>query len=301
MSDTGDSPGRKRDSKFMFDDESLDYAEGEFCKDLMPQMAQVRWAQSLVRNTRHNWKLSSRRELESLLFELQIAGEIWKHGLSQVEYEPLTLDGTKVDFRLRQGEYSLLLEAVSSKVSDSQKAATIIHRVKPGIISYSAAISGDEVAGEMILAQERVGEKVVDHSGRPVKFPVPDSCSTHVIAVDMRCHSLGVGGDFYDYHQIAYGPNGIPAHVVVHLGRKPIVGLWQSPPLRAAQLIKDRVHFIAFCNRKSFDTGLFESKHVGICYNPHVFPTIEQAAERLARIPLFNGAVIIEAPKPRKP
>jgi len=120
--------------------------------------------------------------------------------------------------------------------------------------------------GEIIRAQEKIGDKVFSKSkDKLVKFPVPTN-SFHVIVADMR-GMFGIGGvcDQDDYLEIAYGAKwadqlGCPCHKWKTSNGQPIVGLFeQGNPLQSARYIQERIHFIDFvCEERYEENEIIE-------------------------------------------
>jgi hypothetical protein len=128
---------------------------------------------------------------------------------------------------------------------------------------------------EMITVQHKIGEKVFA-DGQPTKFP----CSTntiHAILVDMRGY-LGAGGDWIDYRQIAYGPDGVPSDrkELIHCWEgKPIRGLFENlerHPAKAAALLQNRIHLLGFIAEKEYRENEIADK-VYWLPNPHLVST----------------------------
>ena len=59
---------------------------------------------------------------------------------------------------------------------------------------------------------------------------------------------------------------------------RPILGLFEkhpSHPIRTAQLMRERVHFIGFVAERKYSEGLLRAETF-FCPNPHLLPTEEE-------------------------
>lgn len=146
----------------------------------------------------------------------------------------------------------------------------------------------------MITAEQKIGEKVFS-GGKPRKFPPLDG-SFRLILADIRGY-LDQGGDIVDYRQMAYGAPGVPRKCAWTIrywqstpGQlTPIKGLFeQGNPLKSAQYVQERIHFLAFVREHDFSDG--EIKRVGYCLaNWHLFPTQEKAEVAYETYPLARS------------
>jgi hypothetical protein len=154
---------------------------------------------------------------------------------------------------------------------------------------------GRSVEGEMITAEQKIGEKVFAN-GKPTKFPPLDD-SLRMILTDMRGY-LDEGGDVLDYRQMAYGAAGIPPEYswAIHYwesepGRpEPIKGLYEiGNPLRAACYVQDRIHFLGFVREREFYDNEMSEKGYYLA-NWHLFSTEEDARNAYNKYPLARGS-----------
>ncbi len=229
------------------------------------------------------------------MFELRFALELHRVGVT-AEYESRAGVGdSTIEFRLHTNP-PWLIELVSVRASDAAKRA--IRKV--GMI-YEQRLSptpddpGRSAGGEMITAEQKIGEKVFA-DGRPTKFPPLDR-SFRLILTDIRGY-LDQGGDALDYRQMAYGPWGIPRELswVIHYwetepGRlMPIKGLFEADnPLKAARYVQERIHFLGFIREHDFANG----EILQVAYylaNWHLFGTQEDAALAYATYPLARAS-----------
>jgi hypothetical protein len=231
----------------------------------------------------------------SFLFEIRFARALMLAGLT-AEYEHgAGVGNSTVDFRVGI-DPPWLVELVSLHESDAFKAATW----KSGDFQgFSLGTNPDDQrqsdAGETIKAQERIGAKTFERKQGPIKFPVP-SGPTNVIMVDARGF-LGDGhGDAADWHQIAFGPAGLEAHLVKHwvnpkTGKAtPISGLFQpSCPLLAAPTVQERIHFIGFICERTFGENEIQERTF-YCCNPALFENEAAARAAMERWPLKRAS-----------
>ena len=273
----------------------LSTTEAEYTRFVLSELRAVHWAQRLFAKIGSANKLCS--ENKPLLFEARYAYELYRAGVEpEYEYAASVSDST-VDFRIR-GSTDWLVELVSLRESNAVKQATrqVSDHLYERVLSTDAEHSTQSEEGEMIKAQERIGEKVF-RNGAPTKFPLPNS-AYHAILVDMR-GLYGAGGDAHDYRHITYGVDGLPAEDREFLirwwtspdgKREPIKGLFEKGnPMKAAQFVQQRIHFIGFVEEKEYREGEIVEASLYLS-NPWLFPSDEQAAGAFGSYPLKQGA-----------
>jgi len=229
------------------------------------------------------------------MFEVRFAHEIQLAGVS-AEYEfHAGVGNSTVEFRLNTTPM-WLIELVSVRTSDAARRATR----KTGMV-YEQSIQptpedpGRSEAGEMITAEQKIGEKVFA-DGKPTKFPPLDG-SYRLILTDIRGY-LDQGGNRVDYRQIAYGASGIPRRFAWAIicwesepGKlSPIKGLFEEAnPLRSARYIQERIHFLGFIRERDFSVGEIGRD----CYylaNWDRFKTQEEAEAAYKTYPLARSS-----------
>lgn len=236
------------------------------------KLRKVRWATPLISKVETNGGIN--KIMPSLRLEVRYAYALHRQNIeAQYEYQAGEGDSS-VDFRCI-GKHEWLIELVSILPSEAGQQA--IRNFNPGGMKLPDGIKAYEQTlatnaenpkmseeGEVILAQQKIGEKVFS-GGKPTKFPVPTD-SFHVIVADMR-GMLGIGGgcDQDDYLEIAYG-----AKHLAQLGRsshrwpppngQPIVGLFeQGNPLQSAKHVQERIHFVDFvCEERYEENEIIE-------------------------------------------
>jgi hypothetical protein len=239
--------------------ETLSEREGEAMQKVLPELNEVQWAKPLTERIDRDGGLKS--ENMPLLFEARFAHGLYLQGLTpEYEYRGGVGD-TVIDFRV-PGNPDWLFELTSIRPSEAVKRATLdrgpfISRfLQSPRMANNAGQNEESEEGELLLAQQKIGEKVFN-GDQVVKFPEPDG-RIHIVVVDMR--AFLDGGDQWDYRQIAYGPNGVPQELVhcwLHKGQwQPIRGLFEPEcPGRAAPYVRQRIHFLAFVAEKTYEPG----------------------------------------------
>ena len=259
---------------------------------MVAELSMVEWAQPLL--TRLSTAGGIKPENMPLMFEVRFAHELHRAGVV-AEYEfPAGVGNSTVEFRLHTNP-PWLIELVSVRTSDAAKRA--IRKV--GII-YEQQLSpmfddpGRSAEGEMITAEQKIGEKVFAN-GRPTKFPPLDG-SYRLILTDIRGY-LDEGGDALDYRQMAYGPSGIPHDLSwtthyweIEPGRPvPIKGLFEvDNPLQAARYVQKRIHFLGFVREREYVYG--EIPQFGYYLaNWHLLATQKEATQAYTTYPLAKA------------
>ncbi|MCY0857547.1 hypothetical protein [Cupriavidus sp. D39] len=226
---------------------------------VLPELLAVPWSRPLAERIERDGGLTN--ENMPLLFEARFAHALHSQGLTpEYEYRAGVGD-TVIDFRV-PGNVDWLFELTSIRPSEALRRATVedgpfISRLlQSPSMANNAKENEESEEGEMLLVQQKIGEKVFDGK-QVVKFPVPGG-PIQVIVVDMR--AFLDGGDHWDYTQIAYGPRGMPQELVhcwLHKGQwQPIHGLFEPECTgRAAPYIQQRIHFLAFVAETSYDSG----------------------------------------------
>jgi len=270
--------------------EILTTREVEFCQGVEKDLANVAWVQPLLSKVRDaGFSYSSK----PFLFELRFANDVHLRKLTaKYECQQTNIPGS-VDFEIENHGTTWALELAAVMTSDAVKQAT----VEDGIF-FETHLSSDaedprhSEEGELLLAQQKIGQKVFDGQS-PVKFPEPVAGRYHAIIMDMRGFGLG-GGDNLDYREIAFGPAGFSqadAHFR-HYWRKPdgtlspIRGLFDHGNrfLKAARFVQERIHFIGFSLDEDYSAGSI-LENVYYAANPYLFAPSE-ADEAFSKYPL---------------
>ena len=163
--------------------EILTTSEVDYCRAACDELRGVPWvAPLLARLDGERWNYQTK----PLLFELRVAAEIHRAGLTARYEYPTGIGSSSVDFQFEHEGHEWLVELVSILVSDAVKAATWDDGVRFGTtLSPDAADPRQSPGAELILAQQKIGEKVWD-GDTWVKFPAPTPARYHLILADMR-------------------------------------------------------------------------------------------------------------------
>ncbi len=253
------------------------------------ELAPSPWARSLLARLEAAGGIKS--ENMPLMFEVRFAQELQRAGVAaEYEFHAGVGDST-VEFRL-DTKPPWLIELVSIRTSDAARRATRkVGLIYEQLLRPTPADPGRSEEGEMITAEQKIGEKVFS-GGKPTKFPPLDG-SLRLILTDIRGY-LDQGGDIVDYRQMAYGTRGVPRELAWAIrywegkaGRlSPIKGLFeQDNPLKAARYVQERIHFLGFVREHDFSDG--EIGMIGYYLaNWCLFPTPEEAKRSYGTYPL---------------
>ena len=257
-------------------------AEVPFTSRAISTLAEVPWAQKLLRRLDQAGGIIEPNV--PLLFEVRFAREVYAAGCSaEYEYEA-GLGESTVDFRIVSAR-EWLVELVSVRESKATIDASIDDGTFFGLTLVSLPGTDTKVseAGEMLLVQQKIGEKIV-------KFPIPVAGKFHIIIADMRGYLGGISvGDRFDYRQITGGAYRVPEAYVQFWNSEPIKGLFEvGNPLHCASFVRDRVHFIAFVGEKLYSEGELPSI-IKFFANPHLFKDVEEAKAALSTFPVRQG------------
>ena len=258
--------------------EILTTTEVDYCRTVIEELRGVPWVTPLLaRLEGPRWTYQTK----PLLFELRVAAEIHRVGLT-AHYEYLTgIGSSSVDFRFEHEGREWLVELVSILVSDAVKAASWENGMSFGTdLSSDAADPRQSQGAELILAQQKIGEKVWDGETW-VKFPTTTSGRYHVILADMRGMAV-TGGDRGDYAQLAYGPQALASVNIpleLRFNGDLVRGLFEptNNHLRSALAVRQRVHFLGFCNDEAYEPGSIQ-RASSYLPNPHLLAQEETAA-----------------------
>jgi len=235
------------------------------------------------------WK----RADSGFLFELRYAAEISQlKPLPEYEFRS-GFDESSIDFRIQTSEADWRVELLSTMTSEAVEEAT----QHEGDF-FSTVLGSDledprhSMAGEMILLQQKIGEKVW-RKDRAIKFGVPTAGVFQAIIADVRGAGLALMDD-WDFLQIAYGPQGI-AHAKHPVGqyfrmkdgsRKPVSGLFDpSNVQRYTKAFRERIHFVGFCSDETYELGSVH-KNLVMIPNPHMFQTWEEIDDAVSTFPV---------------
>lgn len=259
-------------------------AEAPFTERAISSLAEVAWAQGLLRKVNQSGGVAEQNR--PLLFEVRFAFELYSAG-SSAEYEYAGGLGTStIDFRI-PSPIEWLVELASVQESKATIEASTNNGTFFGLTLTALPGTDSKVseAGEMLLVQQKIGEKV--YTNKEIKFPLPTEGRFHMIVVDMRGYLGGIPVvDQFDYRQIAGGAHRIPDAFVQFWGDEPIKGLFEvRNPLRAASFVRDRVHFLAFVRERRYSEGEVP-EIIRFFANPHLFKDVDEAKLALSSFPV---------------
>jgi len=274
----------------------LQGAEVERTRDAIANLAKVAWARPVI--ARLNKAGGVRPENMPLMFEVRFADDLHSAGAT-AQYEfPAGVGQSTVEFRL-DTKPVWLVELVSIRLSMAARRDTreIAPLFEEQLFRWTPEDPGRSEESEMITAEQKIAEKVVS-GGRPTKFPPLDG-SLRLILADMRGY-LDRGGDIADYREMAYGYRGLQESadwqfLMHHWQRaddnfEPVKGLFeQSNPIAAANLIRERIHFLGFIREKRFYGGEIRDRAL-LLANPHLFANQGEAISAYATFPLARLA-----------
>jgi hypothetical protein len=289
--------------------DTLKEKEVEATLNAAEKLASVNWAAPLLNRTKSfldrlrigkdNRELYRKDPLKpkemSFLFEIRFAYSLEMEGVSAVYEHGAGVGDTTVDFKVNL-DPPWLVELVSLHESDAFKEAFFTSgELQGAILSTNATDPRKSVEGEIIKAQERIGEKLLKKQ-RPIKFPEPNE-AIHMVMVDARGFlGIGICGDKANWRQIMYGPHGLGELISFWKNpgtgqSEPIRGLFEKNcPARASRVIQERLHFIGVVCERTFEAGEIKERSCYYC-NPALFENEEEARIVLSHWPLIRTAV----------
>lgn len=249
-------------------------------------LSSVSWIQPLLTRLQASGGLQSGNQ--PLLFEVRVAYAIHLAGHT-AEYEhPAGVGTSTIDFRVL-GAPEWFIETASIRESAAIKAATVQSGpISEVLLSSFPPNSPQSEEGELLLLEQKIGEKVF-RDGAPTKFPAPTT-AMHMILVDTRGFNIGIA-DKYDYDHATQGISVLPSDVYYrYWNNEPIKGLYEScNPLRAAQAIQERIHFIGFIRERDYLDGEL-GRRIYAAPNPHLLMNYEAAKAAYQTFPLRSQA-----------
>jgi hypothetical protein len=269
-------------------DEILSSSECHRCRELLQELESVAWCAPLISRFSSTDRFT--RADVGFMFEVRFAAELQHMNLAPVYEAVLGDDHSSVDFRVANGDHTWNIELLSIGTSDAIKEATL---QRDGFFEVSLSSINDDqrqsTAGEMILLQQKFGEKVW-RDCRAIKFPSPVPKEVNVIVADVRCFSLGCHDD-WDLLQIVYGENGVrraPFPAMQHFEGKPVRGLFDSSNTqRFAAAFRERIHFVGFIAEEDYEGGEIQRK-LTLLPNLQLFSSIEEIDSAVQSFPLHG-------------
>lgn len=248
-------------------------AEAERMKVVLSELGPLMWASPLVGRIEQRGGISVATQPE--LFEARVAHELHRMGNAPYYEYGAGVGETSVDFRIA-GQPEFLIEVVSLRTSEGAQAA--VHSRGPltefRLSTENLGVEGREretIEKEVLLVQQKLGEKVLA-DGQVVKFPPAEPGRVHVLIMDVR-GLFGGGEDMRslkpELRVATYGYSGVDElggrhirlgmHVPASDGTmQPLRGIFEDVPghpLRAATLLRERIHAVHFVYETSYEEG----------------------------------------------
>lgn len=194
----------------------------------------------------------------SFFFEIRFADALAEAGMTASYEYSAGVGRSTVDFRVESNP-PWLVELVSLRESQAFKEASWATPQCQGyFLSTNPNRPDQSVEGETRNAQRRIGMKVANREGRPVKFPVPND-HLHMVIVDARGYMGDGKGLIDDFRQMVLGPDAVQPHFIQYWTdtetgqRGPIRGLFeQKCQLPASRVARERLHYIGLVCEKDF-------------------------------------------------
>jgi len=278
-----------KDGERVFD--FLSEREAVHARHIIENVKEEDWARALLRRIEENGGLISANK--SLLFELRFAFALRQAG-AEPRYEIPGEGETTLDFGFAAGDQQWAVELMRLEETNAAKAATGFKIIDRGrwfsrILSSMAADRRQSEEGETLKAVERICQKC-EADGAPAKFPIPGD-ALHLLLIDFR--TFLHGGDDYDKIHVGLGGEFLKSEFHKrYWDGKLISGVFSNDnPVRGAEFIRERVHFLGFVNEKKYTDEEFSNATVYIA-NPHLFNSVEQAQASLSAWPLKPATLL---------
>lgn len=275
---------------------------------VLDELRLLSWALPLIGRIEQRGGISVATQPE--LFEARVAHELHRHGATP-DYEYLAGVGdTSVDFRA-PGQLEFLIEVVSLRTSEGANAAV---RQRGPVFKFSLSTENlrdedherESIEFELMLVQRKLGEKVFE-GGQVVKFPPVEPSRKHVLMMDVR--GIMGGGEEMQYLrqdllQVTYGHWGVDrvGGRAIPLGMpvpgadgtmQNLHGIFENiegHPLRAAPLLRERIHAIHFVCERSYEAGEIPGPDASyLVPNKSLIPTQAEFARFKEQYPLTGA------------
>jgi len=271
--------------------DGLSTEEAHFVDAVMNDLSDTPWAQPLLRAIRDSGGLC--RANKTLFFELRFGYALDRAGIAP-RYETAGEGGSTVDFGFTADGHDWLVELMRLEETDAVRRATHTGADEDGVtwsrrmLSSNADDPAQSGEGETLKAVQRICQKC-ERDGRPHKFPEPAG-TYHVILIDFR--TFLHGGDVYDRIHVGLGGEYVPPQYRQYWEDRLISGVF-SPctPVRGAAQARERVHFLGFVNKQSYECDAFGPAAEFIA-NPYLFESAAQARSALATWPLEHSRIL---------
>jgi hypothetical protein len=266
----------------------LTVQEAEYARLILQELKAAPWAFPLLREIGRRGGVTTKNQ--PMLFELRIAYELYRAGLSPRYEHPTSVGVSSIDFYLT-GSTEFFIEVVSIQASKGVRDATYQYGgfsqmlvTSFNLYSPDPSVQKQSEESEIIMVQRRIGEKVFA-DGRPTKFPEPVAGRFHVIAIDLRGYLDEEPQIFAsDVRAVLHGkpqmriPDG-SGGFASHVG---LLSEGADRQMRAAKFVRERIHAFHFILEREFRPG--ELLGVGrgtevsyLAFNPHLMEGHEAA------------------------
>ena len=278
----------------------LDTSEALYVQALLADTGADHWLRPLCEKLREKGLTVPTKPL---MFELRVGAHLAGAVESATYEHSLGVGASTVDFAFASSGVHWCLELVSVTTSQAVRDASWTNGPTFGAeLSSDAADQRTSPQGELLLVQQKIGEKV-GTADAPTKFPLPVAGRVHAILVDVRGFGL-TGGDEWDYKEIVYGHSGIPDDLAplrhwwkdADGSQRPILGVFdpKNTKNRAALLLRERIHFLGFSWDTEYRQGTI-AKSTFWCPNPGLVGSDADALALFRTLPLRPEAATGDA------
>jgi hypothetical protein len=249
-------------------------SEADAMEKIIAELDRVPWAQGILHGVQQNGGLVGTNMAR--FFELRQGYALQKAGIVPQHEVPGEGDST-LDFGFTSKGQPWTIEMMRLQETHAAKAATKTHTDANGvrwtqqILSSSNEDKRQSPEGETLKAVQRICQKC-ELEGEPHKFPKPDK-ALHAIIAD--CRTFKNGGDVHDRLHVGLGGEYVKEPFRMFWGegknRQLISGVFgPRTKIRDAVEARERVHFIGFLRKRTFQPGEFGSV-IEFVTNPHLF------------------------------
>ena len=272
--------------------DSLSQDEADSAKQIIEQLADVRWAQPLIKGIRENGGVTQANK--DRLFELRFGYALHEAGVVTPQYEINGEGGSTIDFGFISRGQRWAVELLRLGETQAVKAATVTYVDEDDIpwtkrvLTTTAADPKQSPEGETLKAVQRICQKC-EASGKPHKFLMPQD-ALHAILVDFR--TFINGGDVHDRVHVALGGEYVAQQYRLFWDKQVITGVFhKGTQVKGAAEARERVHFLGFTCEKTYKSGEFPQVTQFIA-NPYLFSDAAAARTAIQTWPLQPTEVL---------
>lgn len=286
--------------------DNLSEEEVFFSKNVAECIEKSKWGKKLIQDRKISRALKIRpdpsreydelNQIKSAFFEVRFAYSLLLMKFP-VEYEAkLGIGNSSVDFKVKDGNNTWLIELTSLRESDAVKNATFT--CKDDIIQYSSVDEGkcnSANVRDLIRLQEAIYGKVTKKNNNKIeslKFPAVTKNTYHAVIVDARSFNAGMFdcGDFliavYGSHQLEHIEDGVFCRFFIDKegNSSHIQGVFEDNNNKIeSKIVCEKIHFICFTVEHEYKENELIEKML-VFANPKYF----QDEERAKEVWLFN-------------